>query len=102
MTLVPEFDAEGRISSYEVGDSSSLLENIVALLERSHGLEDILAPFTTNPARLLRLSKKGRIQAGADADLVVVDDPFTITDVMAAGRWHVRAGKRQITGTFEK
>ena len=99
---MPEFDPDGRISSYEVGDSSSLLETIVSLLERNNPLEDILAPFTTNPARLLRLANKGRIKAGADADLVVVDDPFTITDVMAAGRWHVRAGKRQITGTFEK
>lgn len=99
---LPKFDADGRISSYEVGESSSLVETILALLERGHPLENVLAPFTTNPAIILRLPNKGRIETGADADLVVVADPFTITDVMAAGRWHMRAGKQQITGTFEK
>jgi dihydroorotase len=36
------------------------------------GLADLLARFTTGPARLLRLNK-GTLAAGADADVTVLD-----------------------------
>ncbi len=99
---LPEFDSEGRIESYEIGESHSLVQTLQTLIENGHPVEAVLPPFTTNQARLLRRETKGELRVGADADLVVVEDPFKITDVMARGRWHIRAGKRQITGTFEK
>jgi dihydroorotase len=36
------------------------------------GLSDVLAKYTTGPARLLRLAK-GRLAVGADADVTVLD-----------------------------
>jgi dihydroorotase len=36
-------------------------------------LADLIAKFTTAPARLLRLGGKGRLQAGADGDVTVMD-----------------------------
>ena len=64
-------------------------------------METVLPPFTSNVADLFRLTDKGRIQVGADADLVVLDADNEITDVMAMGRWHVRQGRPIIQGTFE-
>jgi hypothetical protein len=64
-------------------------------------LAQVLAKCSLEPARLLQdrvpaLRRKGRVQAGADADLVVFD-PATITDrasyrhstLPSAGIWHV-------------
>jgi beta-aspartyl-dipeptidase (metallo-type) len=64
-------------------------------------LERVLPAFTSNPARFLRLTQKGRITVGADADLVVLDDNGGILDVMANGTWHVRNGTPIRGGTFE-
>jgi beta-aspartyl-dipeptidase (metallo-type) len=61
----------------------------------------VLPAFTSNPARLLMLSRKGRLAPGADADLVVLDETGGVADVMARGRWHVQGGRVAIRGTFE-
>jgi beta-aspartyl-dipeptidase (metallo-type) len=52
-------------------------------------------------ADLLKLSQKGRLVQGKDADMVVLDQQHNITDVMARGRWHKRSGEMQILGTYE-
>jgi beta-aspartyl-dipeptidase (metallo-type) len=98
---LPVFDDDGRVARMEVGRPSTLLATIRSLLERGHALEKILPPFTSNVADLLRLSGKGRIESGANADLVVLDDRHAIRDVMARGVWHLRQGKVAIRGTFE-
>ena len=36
-------------------------------------LPDLIAKFTTGPARLLRLRNKGHLTVGADGDLTVID-----------------------------
>ena len=98
---LPTFDKEGGISHWQVGSPATLSTTIRALLERGHAMETVLPPFTSNVADLFRLTDKGRIQVGADADLVVLDADNEITDVMAMGRWHVRQGRPIIQGTFE-
>lgn len=98
---LPCFDEHGRVARMDVGDPSSLPQALAALLDRGLRLEQVLAPFTTNWASLLRLSRKGRIAVGADADLVVLDGSNRIADVLCLGRWHVQGGKPLIAGTFE-
>lgn len=39
--------------------------------------EEVWAMGTLNPARLIGLARKGRLEVGADADLVLWDDDFT-------------------------
>lgn len=99
---LPVFDAEGRPLGMEVGSPASLGEALRGLLARGTALEDALPPFTSNPARLLRLEAKGRIAVGADADLVVLDEAAGVVDVMAGGRWMVRAGVPVVRGPFEQ
>ena len=98
---LPEFDADGRVSRMGVGDPGDLARTLAELLRSGQPLERVLPAFTSNGARLLRLTKKGRIAAGCDADLVIIDDHGAITDVMANGNWHVRAERSVRAGTFE-
>jgi beta-aspartyl-dipeptidase (metallo-type) len=98
---LPEFDADGRVSRMGVGDPGELPRTLAALLAAGQPLERVLPAFTSNPARLLRLARKGHLTAGADADLVALDDHGAITDVMANGTWHVTAGRATTRGTFE-
>jgi beta-aspartyl-dipeptidase (metallo-type) len=71
------------------------------LLARGLPLERVLPPFTSNPARLLRLAGKGRIATGADADLVALDGDGQVQTVLARGVLHVADGHAVRRGTFE-
>ena len=98
---LPCFDAEGRVCSMGVGHSGALIDTLRELLARGTALQDALPAFTSNVAGLLRLPGKGRIAAGADADLVVLDATGAVTDVFAGGRPHLRDGAVLRRGTFE-
>jgi beta-aspartyl-dipeptidase (metallo-type) len=98
---LPVFDAEGRVSSMDVGRPAALGAALRTLLQRGEPLARVLPAFTSNVARLLQLPLKGRIAPGADADLVVLDASGGIRDVMVRGQWHVRNGRAVRRGTFE-
>jgi len=98
---LPSFDEEGRVVAMDVGRPSALGDTLKELLACGQPLERILPAFTSNPARLLMLPRKGRLAAGSDADLSVLDSEGGVQDVMARGRWHVRGGRPLIRGTFE-
>jgi beta-aspartyl-dipeptidase (metallo-type) len=98
---LPVFDAEGRVTAMDVGNPAATGSALRALLARGQPLERVLPAFTANPARLLRLSRKGQLRPGADADLVVLDARGGAADVMARGRWHVRDGRPLVRGPFE-
>jgi N-acetylglucosamine-6-phosphate deacetylase len=48
-------------------------------------LREVLPMLTSNPARLLGLEHKGCLAAGADADLILLDDQLQVAGVMARG-----------------
>jgi beta-aspartyl-dipeptidase (metallo-type) len=97
----PVFDRDGRVTALDVGHPSALAETLRELLACGQPLERVLPAFTSNPAALLRLHRKGRLSVGSDADLLVLDAEGGIEDVMARGQWHVRDGRPIIRGTFE-
>jgi len=98
---LPVFDREGRLTSMDVGRPSTLLETVWALVEGGLGLGAALQFVTENPARLLRLSGKGRIAAGADADLLVLADR-QLRFVFAGGEVMVQDGAAIRSGPFER
>jgi beta-aspartyl-dipeptidase (metallo-type) len=98
---LPVFDGEGRVASFDVGSPSASGETLGALLRRGQPLERVLPAFTTNPARVLLLHRKGRIGPGMDADMVVLGANGEVEDVMARGRWMVKKGIPVVWGTFE-
>jgi beta-aspartyl-dipeptidase (metallo-type) len=98
---MPSFGADGRIESYGVGQSTTLLETIRAGVHQ-HGLSlpQLLPLFTRTVAELLRLPGRGVLAVGAHADLVVLDASLRLRATMAAGRWLVVDGQAVVTGPF--
>lgn len=98
---MPHFDAEGRITSFGVGQASTLLDTLrEAVLERELPLSTVLPVLTSNVAALLRLPSKGRLQVGADADLLVLGPDLQLRSVVAGGRFHLRDGEIVQRGPF--
>ncbi len=98
---LPHFDTQGEMTRMDFATSGALADLLADLLAGGMAPEAALAPFTSSPASLLRLGGKGRIEAGADADLVILGDDHRPRDVMARGRWHIRGGEAVVRGTFE-
>ncbi len=98
---LPCFDADGRVSHMDVGSAGALLETLRDALARGMTLEAMLPAVTSNPARLLRLSRKGTIAVGNDADLVVLDEQHRVETVLVCGEIHVQDGTALQRGTFE-
>lgn len=82
---LPQFDASGQPAGYDVGQPDLLAATLGELVRRGHPLEEVLPAFTRNVAGLLRLTAKGRVAVGADADLTVLDDDARVTRVFARG-----------------
>ncbi|MDQ3224941.1 MAG: beta-aspartyl-peptidase [Gemmatimonadota bacterium] len=98
---LPSFDEDGRVTAMDVGSPSALGDTLKELLASGQPLERVVPAFTSSPARLLMLPRKGRLAAGSDADLVVLDSEGGIQDVMARGKWCVRGGRPLMQGAFE-
>lgn len=98
---LPTFDGQGHMTRMDVGRAATMAATLAALFEGTRAPETFLPAFTANPARLLMLAGKGRLAAGADADLVVLGDDHLPRSVMARGRWHLRDGELLVRGTFE-
>ena len=99
---LPAFDREGNLTRFGVGLSETLLETLRELADSGMALSDALAPFTSNVADLLKLHRKGRLKAGMDADLVILDENLAVRHVMAGGEWHVRDGQIARRGMYEQ
>ena len=64
------------------------------LMRRALGERQVLASLTTNPAAYFKAAKKGRIEPGFDADLVVLDgDPLSDVRNLAKVAATIRAGQ---------
>lgn len=99
---LPVFDADGRLCAMDIGRPRELVHTVKELLRRGHALERVLPIFTSNVARQLRLPRKGRIAAGADADVVVLEESGQVRDVIARGQLVVSGGKPVVFGPFEQ
>ena len=98
---LPYFDQGGRVARMDVGSPAALADCLATLIQRGQELERVLPAFTTNVAQTLRLSSKGSVRVGGDADLVVLGKDHKPQDVMLMGAWHVLGGEPIIQGTFE-
>jgi beta-aspartyl-dipeptidase (metallo-type) len=84
------------ISSDADSSTPDILAEQVRGLVTTHGFSlDVVLPLvTTNPARILKLPRKGRIAAGCDADLLVVEpESLVVRDVFTRGRRAVQDGQ---------
>ncbi|MFP3511977.1 beta-aspartyl-peptidase [Peribacillus simplex] len=100
---LPFFNSHGEYAGLQVGKVSSLYHEVRdSVLKEGIPLETALKVITTNPAQVLKLSSKGSIQTGKDADIVLLQkDTLTIDTVIARGQVMVERMVPLIKGTFE-
>jgi imidazolonepropionase-like amidohydrolase len=64
------------------------------LMHQALSGRQVLASLTTNPAQYFKAAKKGRVEQGFDADLVVLDgDPIADVHNLAKVAYTIRAGR---------
>jgi N-acetylglucosamine-6-phosphate deacetylase len=75
-------NSEGKLA----GSTLTLDRALRHMMALGVPLREVLPMLTSNPARLLGLERrKGCLVAGADADLVLLDDQFRVAGVMTRG-----------------
>lgn len=99
---LPMFDEQGKFIGMGVGKSSCLLKEIKECVQKENiSLEIAIKAITSNPAKILCLSQKGRIIENYDADICMIDNNFNVNTVIAKGRIMVREGEPLVKGVFE-
>ncbi|UOY92861.1 beta-aspartyl-peptidase [Ectobacillus sp. JY-23] len=101
---LPSFNSDGEFLGLQVGRVASLFEAVrEAVLEEKLPLEVALQTITSTPATVLKLSQKGTIAKGKDADLVLLEkNTLRIHTVFAKGNMMVSDGQAIVRGTFEQ
>jgi len=101
---LPGFDpVTGELVTMETGlPASNLAELRDAVLTEKIPLETALKVLTSNPAQILKLKTKGKIQPGMDADLLILDKDFKIVSLFAMGKLVIEDGVLLKKGTYER
>ncbi|HEU97578.1 MAG TPA: beta-aspartyl-peptidase, partial [Fervidicoccus fontis] len=88
---MPEFSEDGKLLKVLVSPVDSLLAELRDLvLQEGMKLEDALVLSTKNVAEHLMLQGKGKIEKGADADLLLLKDgTLELKAVISGGRLRV-------------
>ncbi|MGA4720583.1 beta-aspartyl-peptidase [Fictibacillus nanhaiensis] len=100
---LPAFNEFGEFTGLRIGKVNSLFGEVRDAVQlEGVPLHEALQTITSNPARILKLKQKGRLQEGLDADLVLLNEDLNIDSVFALGQVMVRDGETVIKGTFEE
>ncbi|WP_394136619.1 beta-aspartyl-peptidase [Cytobacillus oceanisediminis] len=100
---LPDFNEHGELIGLQIGKVSTLYKEVRdAILNEAIPIEDAISVITKNPASILKLHRKGSVEAGKDADLVLLNkDDLSIHSVFALGRKMTENGEALVKGTFE-
>ncbi|MEF2609239.1 MAG: beta-aspartyl-peptidase [Faecalicoccus sp.] len=90
-----KYDARGNLLQIGVSDVDTIYKQIVYLVKQKNwSMEDALALGCRNVAKALELyPKKGVIQKGSDADLLLWDKDLNLDTVIAQGNIVMKNGK---------
>lgn len=101
---LPYFDENNQFVGLGVGSSKALLVGIKeAVFKENIPLEIALRAITANPAKILKLSTKGELAIGKDADLCLLDkETLAVQTVIAKGQIMVADQTVKVWGTFEQ
>lgn len=99
---LPDFDEKGNLIRLEVGLPKSIFDEMrdTVLIEKIP-LEIALKVITSNPAEILKLTNKGKIEIGKDADFVLLNPDFSINSVFSRGSIMLKNNILIKKGTFE-
>lgn len=94
------YDHNGKLIKIGVSSVQCLFDEFKHMLSSNFKLEEALPFFTSNVANSLNLNK-GYIKEGYDADFVLLDQNYNISDVFALGKQHIKDQTLLIKGTYE-
>jgi len=98
---IPLFDDHGKLIGLTIATQKDLLEKLRSLIKKNIlSLPDALRLFSTNAAHFYKFDRKGKIQAGKDADLLLLDKDYNLTDSFARGKRVLAEGKLTARSTF--
>jgi len=99
---LPGFDEQGNLVRLEMGQPSSNLRELRdTVLQEKIPLETALKVLTSNPASVLKLTGKGFISNGMDADILFLNSGMEMVHLIALGKWVVRDGIVLSRGSYE-
>ena len=98
---LPVFDKLGNLVRLTIASQKTLLEKFRSVIRRKIlNVEHAAELFSANPARFYKLSQKGAIAPGHDADIILLDGDHRLTDVIAKGRVMMADGRLLARSTF--
>jgi beta-aspartyl-dipeptidase (metallo-type) len=98
---LPVFDGAGKLVGLTIATEADLLGTLRSLLRRRLiGAETAFRLFSANAAAFYKLSSKGEIKPGKDADLIAFASGWQLSEVFALGRRLMAGGKVTARGTF--
>lgn len=100
---MPVFDNNGKLIGLGICSVKTLYREVKdSILEHNVPIEEAIRVITSNVAELLKLSNKGKIEVGRDADFVIVNKyNLDIDIVIAKGKVVVKDGESIIKPTFQ-
>jgi beta-aspartyl-dipeptidase (metallo-type) len=99
---LPIFNEKKEFVGIGVGKSTCLIKAIKDCVNKENiPLEKALRAITCNPAKILKLKNKGRIEADMDADICLLDEELNVDTVIAKGKLMVQNKKPLVYGMFE-
>jgi len=98
---LPRFDEKGNFVGLDVGKVSTLYEQARLAAMHATPLEKALLLITKNVAKILKLTDKGTLSVGMDADIVLLDQDLNIDTVIAKGKILMLNKEQIVKGTFE-
>lgn len=100
---LPLFNEKKEFIGIGVGKSTSLIKGIKdCVFKENIPLEIAIRAITTNPARILKLKSKGKIEKGLDADICLLDEnTLDVQTVIAKGKLMIKDTEVLVYGTFE-
>lgn len=98
---LPGFDENGKLIKLEMGSPTANFRELMDMVrDEDIPLETAVRVLTSTPADILKLSQKGRIELGKDADLVFINNN-EIYHVMALGQFLMKDHTILKKGNYE-
>ena len=99
---MPVFDEQGKFVKMGIGTPVTIYQSFKKLIIHHHlPWEQAIKVVSTNPANIFRLSGKGSIHTGKDADILLLDSEAGIHYMLVNGHLMMKEGKLLKKGIFE-
>jgi beta-aspartyl-dipeptidase (metallo-type) len=100
---MPVFDKSGKLVRLTIASEKDLFRKFRDLVAKKIlPLGEAGRLFSTNAAEFYKLRGKGRIAAGGDADLILLDRDLVLRGVFAKGKKLMEGGRLLVRGTFSE